>query len=86
MSGVPSSGGVWAPDLTFSGGRFFLAYSNMTAFRGPFKDSYNYLTTAPTIDGPWSEPVFLNRSGFDPGIFHAPDGRIYLLTVDWDPR
>ena len=37
-------------------------------WRGPYKVLYNFLVTAPDIMGPWSEPVFLNSSGFDPAL------------------
>jgi xylan 1,4-beta-xylosidase len=36
--------------------------------------------TSPTIDGPWSDPVYLNSSGFDPSLFHDDDGRKYVLN------
>ncbi|KAK9482909.1 hypothetical protein V1527DRAFT_474887 [Lipomyces starkeyi] len=32
---------------------------------GSFKDTHNYIVNAPSITGPWSEPVFVNSSGFD---------------------
>ena len=62
-------------------GKFYLIYSNVHNFGGTFYDVDNYLVTASDIRGPWSEPVFLNSSGFDPSLFHAPDGRKYLLNM-----
>lgn len=44
-------------------------------------DTPNYLVTADAIDGPWSEPVYLNSSGFDPSLFHDEDGRKYLVQM-----
>ncbi len=85
LRGVPDSGGVWAPALSFRDGRFWLVYSDMKAFAGPFKDVRNYVITAPGINGPWSEPVFLNASGFDPSLFHDDDGRKWLLNQQWLP-
>ncbi len=38
------------------------------------------------IDGDWSDPVYLNSSGFDPSLFHDDDGRKYLLNMLWDHR
>jgi xylan 1,4-beta-xylosidase len=38
------------------------------------------------MDGEWSEPVYLNSSGFDPSLFHDDDGRKYLLNMLWDHR
>ena len=42
--------------------------------------------TSPRIDGEWSDPVYLNSSGFDPSLFHDDDGRKYLLNMLWDHR
>ena len=50
------------------------------------RDFHNYLVTSPTIDGDWSDPVYLNSSGFDPSLFHDDDGRKYLLNMLWDHR
>jgi xylan 1,4-beta-xylosidase len=87
MAGNPDSGGVWAPCLTFSDGIFYLAYSNVRYWkRPPYKIVHNYLVTAPAIEGPWSEPVFLNGSGFDPSLYHDDDGRKWFLNMEWDHR
>jgi xylan 1,4-beta-xylosidase len=52
----------------------------------PFKDIGIFLTTAPDICGPWSEPVVLNSIGFDPSLFHDDDGRKWLVNMRWDFR
>ena len=49
-------------------------------------DTSNYLVTAPDIMGPWSEPVHLFNSGFDPSLLHDADGRKWLMWVAWDYR
>jgi xylan 1,4-beta-xylosidase len=85
LRGVPDSGGVWAPALSQSDGLFWLIYSDMKSFAGPAKDVRNYLVTAPTIEGPWSDPAYLNSSGFDPSLFHDSDGRKWLLNQLWKP-
>ncbi|MEX1048900.1 MAG: glycoside hydrolase family 43 protein [Akkermansiaceae bacterium] len=87
MVGNPDSGGIWAPCLTHSDGLFYLIYTDVKYWkRDPYKIAYNYLVTAPSITGPWSEPVFLNGSGFDPSLFHDDDGRKWLLNMVWDHR
>ncbi|WP_406472315.1 glycoside hydrolase family 43 protein [Streptomyces sp. NBC_01615] len=86
LRGVADSAGVWAPSLSHHDGRFWLVYSIVRTIGHPYKDVDNYLITAPAIDGPWSEPVFLNSSGFDPSFFHDEDGRSWLLNIQWDPR
>lgn len=85
LRGIPDSAGVWAPDLTYADGKFWLVYTIARNIDGIFKDVENYVVTAESIEGPWSAPVFLNASGFDPGLFHE-NGRHYVLNPQWDPR
>ncbi|WP_039834774.1 glycoside hydrolase family 43 protein [Paenibacillus sonchi] len=86
MEGNPDSGGVWAPCLTYDNGLFYLIYTDVKSRNGAFKDTHNYLVTAPSIEGPWSDPVYLNSSGFDPSLFHDDDGRKWLVNMLWDHR
>jgi xylan 1,4-beta-xylosidase len=46
----------------------------------------NYVVTAASIEGPWSEPIYLNSSGFDPSIFHDDDGKKWLVNLEWESR
>ena len=86
LKGVPSSGGVWAPALTHCDGLFYLCYTVVHQHEAATKDTPNYLITAPSVEGPWSDPVFVNSSGFDPSLFHDEDGRKYWLNMVWDHR
>ena len=86
MKGVPNSGGVWAPCLTYSDNKFWLIYTDVKVNMGPWKEGHNYLVTCDTVDGEWSEPIYLNSSGFDPSLFHDDDGKKYLTNMVWDPR
>ena len=86
LKGVPSSGGVWAPALTHCDDLFYLCYTVVHQHEAATKDTPNYLITAPSIEGPWSDPVFVNSSGFDPSLFHDEDGRKYWLNMVWDHR
>jgi xylan 1,4-beta-xylosidase len=83
--GVESSGGLWAPHLSRADGKFWLAITNVRTRTG-FKDTINYITTCETIDGDWTEPVYINSSGFDPSLFHDDDGKKYYLNMLWDYR
>ncbi|KFI59609.1 glycoside hydrolase family 43 protein [Bifidobacterium gallicum] len=87
MKGNPPSGGIWAPDLSYADGKFWLVYTDVKGMDGGFTDMMNYLTTADSIEGPWSEPIALNGVGFDASLFHDDDGRKYLVqqTTDWRP-
>ena len=88
LRGVTDSGGVWAPSLSYTDGKFWLIYTNIrnTGMGRPFKDIKIFLTTAEDIRGPWSEPTALDSIGFDPSLFHDDDGRKYLLNIEWDFR
>lgn len=86
MTGCPDSCGVWAPCLTYDDGLFYLVYTNVKRFDGNFKDTPNYLTTCKTIDGEWTNPIYLNSSGFDPSLFHDEDGKKWLVNMIWDHR
>ncbi len=86
MRGVPDSCGVWAPCLSYHEGVFYLIYANVKSFDGEWKDTPNYLVTATNIKGPWSEPTFINASGFDASLFHDDDGKSYCLNMLMDHR
>jgi len=95
MRGDPDSCGVWAPCLTHADGLFHLVYTDVKRYGrmaqpgaggAAFRDFHNYLVTSPRIDGPWSDPTYLNSSGFDPSLFHDDDGRKYLVNMVWDHR
>ncbi|MGH7619226.1 MAG: glycoside hydrolase family 43 protein, partial [Gemmatimonadaceae bacterium] len=95
MRGDPDSCGIWAPCLTHADGRFWLIYTDVKRYgrasqpgsgSATPRDMHNYLVTCDTIDGEWSDPVYLNSSGFDPSLFHDDDGRTYLVNMLWDHR
>jgi xylan 1,4-beta-xylosidase len=95
MLGDPDSCGIWAPCLSYSNGIFHLIYTDVKRYGrttqgastgAGFRDMHNYLVTSSSIDGEWSDPIYLNSSGFDPSLFHDDDGRKYLLNMVWDHR
>jgi xylan 1,4-beta-xylosidase len=88
LKGIPNSGGVWAPSLSWNNGEFFLIYTCVrTCGMGrPYKDTPFYVITARDILGPWSDPVHLGSGGFDPSLFHDDDGRRWLVNMAWDFR
>jgi xylan 1,4-beta-xylosidase len=86
LRGEPDSCGVWAPCLSHADGKFWLVYTDVKRFDGAFKDAHNYIVTAPAIEGPWSDPVYVNSSGFDPSLFHDDDGRKWFLNMLWNHR
>jgi len=95
LLGDPDSCGVWAPCLSYADGLFWLVYTDVKRYGrttqagvsgASLRDFHNYLVTSPTIEGEWSDPVYLNSSGFDPSLFHDDDGRKYLVNMLWDHR
>jgi xylan 1,4-beta-xylosidase len=95
MRGDPDSCGVWAPCLTHADGLFHLVYTDVKRYGrtttagvsgASLRDFHNYLITSTRIDGEWSDPIYLNSSGFDPSLFHDEDGRKYLVNMLWDHR
>ena len=86
MKAVPDSGGIWAPCLTWDNGAFYLVYTVTDELNSIAKDLNNYLVTSEDITGPWSDPVYLNSTGFDPSLFHDDDGRKWLVNMVWDHR
>ncbi|MDP3897346.1 MAG: glycoside hydrolase family 43 protein [Mesorhizobium sp.] len=84
MRGNPDSGGIWAPCLSFADERFWLVYTDIKRLDGNFKDGHNYIVTAPSIEGPWSDGVYVNSSGFDPSLFHDDDGRKWFVNMQWN--
>lgn len=86
MRGNPDSCGIWAPCLSHADGQFWLVYTDVKRFDGNFKDAHNYIVTAPSSEADWSEPVYVNSSGFDPSLFHDDDGRKWFLNMQWNHR
>jgi xylan 1,4-beta-xylosidase len=95
LLGDPDSCGVWAPCLTYSDGLFYIIYTDVKRYGrttqggasgASLRDFHNYLVTSPTIDGEWSDPTYLNSSGFDPSLFHDDNERKYLVNQLWDHR
>ncbi len=95
LLGDPDGCGVWAPCLSHADGRFWLIFTDVKRYGrttvggasgASLRDFHNYLVTAETIDGEWSDPIPLNSSGFDPSLFHDDDGRKWLLNQLWDHR
>jgi len=86
MRGNPDSCGIWAPCLSYADGLFWLVYTDVKRFDGNFKDAHNYIVTSADIEGEWSDPTYVNSSGFDPSLFHDEDGRKWFLNMQWNHR
>ncbi|NNJ59484.1 MAG: glycoside hydrolase family 43 protein [Dactylosporangium sp.] len=88
LHGVGDSCGVWAPDLSYIDGTYYLVYTDVSSFAGGYWDPQNYIVSAPHITGPWSDPIRLHAHGFDTSLFHDTlDDTTWLLSMsaDWRP-
>ncbi|MEE4563870.1 glycoside hydrolase family 43 protein [Paenibacillus polymyxa] len=86
LRGNVASGSIWAPAISYDDGLFYLLFTDVKSRSRVYKDLHNYIICSKSIEGPWSQPVRLNGSGFDPFLFHDDDGRKWLLNMRWDFR
>ena len=80
MRGNPNNGGIWAPCLSYCDGTYYLVYTDVKSQKRPCYNTHNYLVWTDDIAGEWSDPVYLNSTGFDPSLFHDGD-RKYLVNM-----
>lgn len=81
MAGNPTSGGIWAPCLSYDGEYYYLVFTDVKTKKGRFYNTHNYVVYTKDIYGEWSDPVYLNSIGFDPSLFHDIDGKKYLVNM-----
>jgi beta-xylosidase len=62
-------GSVWAPDLTKYKNKYYIYFP---------ANNTNYVITADSIKGPWSDPIDLKIGNIDPGHFTDAEGNRYL--------
>ncbi|MEU5597735.1 family 43 glycosylhydrolase [Streptomyces sp. NPDC020298] len=85
LAGVPDSGGIWAPSLSWDGERFWVVYSVVRSVGTAYFDLDTYVSTATDIGGEWTTPRRLPGHGFDPALYHEA-GRLWLLNLQNDHR
>lgn len=79
LSGFGNSQGVWAPDISYHDGWFYIFYP--LVFRDPHNgvSVRNCCVRSRTPEGPYGPPSVLNREGIDPSHFVDGDGRHYMV-------
>jgi xylan 1,4-beta-xylosidase len=71
LEGAGSSRGIFAPAIRHSGGRFYVACTNVD-------HGGNFIVQAEDPAGPWSEPAWLEGApGIDPSLFFDEGGRAW---------
>ncbi|MDR2675032.1 MAG: glycoside hydrolase family 43 protein [Opitutaceae bacterium] len=73
LTGSAPSAGIYAPTLRHHDGTFYMVTTNVGK-------NGNFLVSAITAAGPWSDPVPLAQKGIDPSLLFDDDGRVYLTT------
>ncbi len=76
LSGIASSGGLYAPTIRHHDGLFWLVCT-LVDQRDPARGGH-FLVTAEDAAGPWSDPVWLDADGIDPSLLFDDDGRVWL--------
>ena len=69
---VPSSAGIFAPVIRYHDGTFYMVTTVMPSGR-------SFFVTAQNPAGPWSEPIFVQETGWtmDPSLLFDDDGKVY---------
>jgi len=62
-------GSVWAPDLVKYKNKYYIYFP---------ANNTNYVVTADSINGPWSDPIDLKVGNIDPGHITDAEGNLYL--------
>ena len=75
FSGLNTSRGVFAPDISYHDGLFYIVNTCVDC-KG------NFVITAKDPKGPWSDPVWLPFGGIDPSILWDDDGKAYIVYND----
>lgn len=70
--------GYWAPDISYSEGRFYVT-ATLRLNDGYGEKRIQMITSSELPEGPYDEPSWIHEDGIDPSIFHDLDGRNYML-------
>ncbi|CAN7349009.1 glycoside hydrolase family 43 protein [Pseudoduganella sp. LjRoot289] len=75
FNGLTSSRGIYAPDISYHDGLFYIVTTCVDC-------GGNIVMTAANPAGPWSDPKPLKFNGIDPSIFWDTDGKAYIVNND----
>ena len=79
LDGCQVSGGIYAPTLRYHDGMFYMSTTNCS-------HGGNFIVHAKDIQGPWSEPSWVEQGGIDPSLTFD-EGRCYLQSAhQWEGR
>lgn len=73
LSGAGVSRGIFAPNIRYHNGRYYMITTNVDGIG-------NFYVTAENPAGPWSDPIALPEiQGIDPSFFFDNDGKAYIV-------
>ncbi|MCG8528941.1 MAG: family 43 glycosylhydrolase [Opitutales bacterium] len=73
-------GAAWAPEIIHHNDEFFIYFTVMS----PERVLENYVVKSKDIMGPWSEPLFMDVAGIDPGHIVDQEGNRYIyMSKGW---
>ncbi len=76
---MPSSAGIWAPTIRYHKGLFYVIVTCMQCVTA-CNCGNNFYVTAASPYGPWSEPVWVDKTyGIDPTLFFDDDGKTWYV-------
>ena len=81
LTGIPASGGIFAPTLRYHQGIYYLVTTlvRRTEPKVTGERSGNFIVTATSPNGPWSSPHWIDQApGIDPSLLFDDDGSVYL--------
>ncbi len=74
------SQGLFAPTMRYHDGIYYVICTNVS-------HGGNYIVTATSPEGPWSEPYYLEgAAGIDPSLFFDDDGKCYYIGTHPNPE
>lgn len=84
LKGTTSWLGIYAPTIRYHQGTYYMITTNVG-------NGGNFMVTAQSPEGPWSEPIWLEQQGIDPSLYFEgdkcymvsnPDNTITLCQID----
>lgn len=78
LSGLGTARGLFAPAIEYHDGLYWIVNTCIDC-RG------NFVITAKSPEGPWSDPVWLEFGGIDPSLVFGDDGRAWIVYNDAPP-
>lgn len=84
LSDIPDSHGIWAPDIEYINGRFYIIATlrlNGDGKRGNDVLRRQMIVSSEKPEGPYSKPSWIEVDDIDPSIFVDTDGTPYMLLA-----